>query len=51
MSGHILAPISVGELIDKITILSIKLDHTSDAGKIQNITKELNELSELETYH
>jgi hypothetical protein len=47
MSSRILAPISVGELIDKITILSIKLDHTSDAGKIQNITKELDELSEL----
>jgi len=47
MLGHVLAPISVGELIDKITILSIKLDYTSDTGKIQNITRELNELSEL----
>lgn len=47
MLGHVLAPISVGELIDKITILSIKLDHTSDTSKIQNITRELNELSEL----
>ena len=47
MSSRILAPISVGELIDKITILSIKLDHTTDQAKIQNITKELDELSEL----
>jgi hypothetical protein len=47
MLGHVLAPISVGELIDKITILSIKLDYTSDTSKIQNITRELNELSEL----
>lgn len=41
------APISVGELIDKITILKIKLEHTDDNEKLKNISRELNELSTL----
>ena len=35
--GKILAEISAGELIDKITILEIKLDKISDKVKIKKI--------------
>lgn len=35
-------PISIGELIDKITILQIKKERIVCADKIQNIHKELN---------
>lgn len=38
-------PISVGELIDKITILEIKLDHVQDSGQQKNIKKELDFLN------
>ena len=41
------APISVGELVDKITILEIKLDRINDAGKLTNIALELGHLSEI----
>lgn len=37
-------PISVGELIDKITILEIKLEQFQDQTKIANVKKELNML-------
>lgn len=40
------APISLGELIDKITILEIKAANISDAGKLKNVVHELNILSE-----
>ena len=39
------APISLGELIDKITILEIKVANISDAGKLKNVTHELNVLN------
>jgi len=39
------APISLGELIDKITILEIKVVNISDAGKLKNVTHELNVLN------
>ena len=39
----ILAPISLGELIDKITILQIKAKHLQGAG-LENVKKELEEL-------
>jgi len=38
--SHILAPISLGELIDKITILEIKEIHMTGI-KLQNVAKEL----------
>mgnify|MGYP003624198509 CR=1 FL=1 len=38
--------ISVGELIDKITILQIKEEKISDTNKLTNIKKELNVLQE-----
>ena len=41
---QLLAPVSVGELIDKITILKIKQQKASDEQKLANIQRELNEL-------
>jgi len=35
------APVSFGELIDKITILEIKLAHMRDAAKLANVRAEL----------
>lgn len=40
----VLAPISVGELVDKITILLIKQSKITDEDKLYNVNKELNEL-------
>jgi Family of unknown function (DUF6165) len=40
------APISLGELIDKITILEIKAINISDAAKLQNVNHELNILNQ-----
>lgn len=40
------APISLGELIDKITILEIKAVHISDEAKLKNVTHELTILNE-----
>lgn len=41
----ILAPISLGELVDKITILQIKMERVKDPEKRHNIRVELEELS------
>jgi hypothetical protein len=41
----ILAEISAGELIDKITILEIKKSKVSDKDKLTNIEKELTTLN------
>ncbi|MBV8782255.1 MAG: hypothetical protein JO353_12740 [Phycisphaerae bacterium] len=46
-ASSILAPISAGELIDKITILRIKAQRVSDSAKLQNILHELNLLEEI----
>lgn len=43
----VLAPISVGELIDKITILKIKSNLIDDVDKLKNVEKELQALEEL----
>lgn len=43
----ILAPISVGELVDKITILLIKQERIVDQDKLKNINNELAQLMEL----
>jgi hypothetical protein len=37
----ILVPVSPGELLDKITILRIKVARISDAGKVANVRLEL----------
>ena len=47
MSNQILAPISVGELFDKITILEIKLNSSKSVSKLANIRNELDRLVEL----
>lgn len=41
MTTAVSVPVSVGELIDKITILEIKLEHISDPEKLRNIGAEL----------
>jgi hypothetical protein len=40
------APISLGELIDKITILEIKAVNIDDTAKLKNVTHELNILND-----
>ena len=45
----IMAPISVGELIDKITILKLKLELITDDDKLSNVRKELEELNNILT--
>jgi hypothetical protein len=50
--GHarqIRAPISIGELIDKITILELKAERISDREKLHNVTTELNLLRDLKS--
>lgn len=45
-TNTLLAPISVGELFDKISILEIKLDHVKDdVTKRSNIQHELDQLN------
>lgn len=46
----ITAPISVGELIDKITILKIKSERISDPFKLNNIHAELKALRDVECH-
>ena len=41
----ILAPISLGELIDKITILELKLEFLFDPKKLENVHTELKHLT------
>ena len=43
----IMVPISVGELIDKITILSIKLTRITDSVKKENVLFEFNQLNKI----
>jgi predicted O-linked N-acetylglucosamine transferase (SPINDLY family)/glycosyltransferase involved in cell wall biosynthesis/SAM-dependent methyltransferase len=44
--GPLSAPLSFGELIDKITILQIKTDRIADPGKLANVRRELELLTE-----
>lgn len=46
---QILAPISAGELIDKITILRIKLEKLGDAARLDNVRHELHQLMQVRT--
>jgi hypothetical protein len=41
------APVSCGELIDKLTILEIKAERIADPGKLANVRDELRLLTEL----
>jgi hypothetical protein len=44
---HILAPISAGELVDKITILRIKLEKLGDTAQLDNVRHELDQLTQV----
>lgn len=39
--------ISPGELVDKITILAIKLERIDDPAKLENISREMDSLAEI----
>lgn len=41
------APISIGELIDKITILELKLEFLTDTNKLENVNTELTYLTKI----
>lgn len=43
--SEVLVPTSVGELLDKITILQIKSERISDEAKLENVRRELRALS------
>jgi Family of unknown function (DUF6165) len=49
--SEILAPVSFGELLDKVTILQIKSERMSDAGKVANVRKELMALERIWNEH
>ena len=40
MTSSVSVEVSPGELIDKITILEIKIERIDDAGKLENIRAE-----------
>ncbi len=44
---HILIPVAAGELVDKLTILEIKLAEVKEAEKLKNIQKEYDLLMEV----
>jgi hypothetical protein len=46
---QIRAPIAIGELINKITILEIKTERISDAGKLRNVANEIKILRQLKS--
>ena len=45
--SDVLVPISIGELVDKVTILNIKQREISDPAKLANIRAELAALSQV----
>ncbi len=47
-SAPILAPVSVGELIDKIVILEIKAARIADPDKLREVARELDLLSRID---
>lgn len=44
-------PVSIGELLDKMTILSIKIDNMKSQDKINNCKKELDFLEKVVSKH
>ena len=48
---EILVPISLGELYDKLTILTIKSERIKDAEKLKNIEKEFQLLNSIAFEH
>lgn len=49
--SEILAPVSFGELLDKVTILQIKSERMTDAAKVANVRKELTALERIWNEH
>jgi hypothetical protein len=49
--SEILAPVSFGELLDKIAILQIKSERMSDPAKLANVRNELSALERLWLAH
>ena len=45
MAAQIMIEVAPGELIDKITILEIKLENMTDAAKLANVRHELDVLA------
>lgn len=43
--SDVLVPVSIGELLDKISILQIKSERISDESKLRNVENELSALS------
>jgi hypothetical protein len=48
--GPVLAPISAGELIDKLSILEIKSEQIQDAAKVRRVREELEELRRIRAH-
>lgn len=46
MPDELLAPVSYGELLDKIAILQIKSERMSDPAKLANVRRELSALEQ-----
>jgi hypothetical protein len=44
-SGEMTVPVSIGEVVDKITILEIKSERLSDPERLSNVREELSQLS------
>ncbi len=47
MSDHVMVPIAIGELYDKISILEIKLERIQDQSKLINVREELRLLNDI----
>lgn len=47
MTGHIMAPIAVAELYDKISILEIKMERIDDVLKLSHVSAELDLLNKI----
>jgi hypothetical protein len=47
----LLVPVSIGELVDKITILEIKLEKITNNEALANIEKELKALKNIQVTH
>lgn len=46
-NNQILIPVTAGELLDKITILQLKVEKIDDANKLKNINTDLQQLLEV----
>jgi len=44
-ADRLMIPISLGELLDRISILELKQQHVSDAARRVNVTRELGQLA------